>query len=198
MQHARNHQRHHLPLDQISHDASFLSDSELEDVHECQLVDTDEVRRYSSIPYQYSENRTHSADENSDLSESESELALHSDESPDDTALHESENEDVQTEDHAEDTDVEAEAHTTPSSPVRNTPTTRKSQRERKPTIRLTYDQPGRSTEEPVTIVHKGMVIQLNLSPQERDVSTAGKKPKTSKKLSIKTRTHPSNLGQMS
>ncbi|XP_024146840.2 uncharacterized protein LOC112157953 [Oryzias melastigma] len=44
------------------------------------------------------------------------------------------------------------------------TPRLRKSNWKKQPVIRLTYDQPGNQTEEPVTIVHHGMVIQLNLS----------------------------------
>ncbi len=30
-----------------------------------------------------------------------------------------------------------------------------------KPTIRLTYDEPGRSRDEPLTIVHRGIVIKI-------------------------------------
>lgn len=48
----------------------------------------------------------------------------------------------------------------------------RRCKRETKPVIRLTYDQPGHSTEEPVTIAHHGMVIQLNLTSQNKDVET--------------------------
>ena len=50
--------------------------------------------------------------------------------------------------------------------------TTRHSQRQNKPVIRLTYDKPGHSMDEPVTIVHHGMVIQLNLNTPAADRST--------------------------
>ena len=30
-----------------------------------------------------------------------------------------------------------------------------------KPTIRLTYDEPGRSRDQPLTIVHRGIVIKI-------------------------------------
>lgn len=60
----------------------------------------------------------------------------------------------------------------------------RHSQRQSKPVIRLTYDKPGHSLDKPVTIVHHGMVIQLDLSPKIADssskykVGTPSKKPK--------------------
>ena len=30
-----------------------------------------------------------------------------------------------------------------------------------KPTVRLTYDEPGRSKDQPLTIVHRGIVIKI-------------------------------------
>ncbi|MED6259801.1 hypothetical protein ATANTOWER_032004 [Ataeniobius toweri] len=60
----------------------------------------------------------------------------------------------------AEDTDVELRTH-----PSLNA---RKSAREVKPVICLTYDKLGTQAEEPVTIVHQGMVIQLNLGTRDK------------------------------
>ncbi len=102
----------------------------------------------------------------------------------------------MQPSDIADDTDVESGAHTRHNCTMKDMPRIRKSQREKKPAIRLTYDQPGHSTEEPVTIVHQGMVIQLNLSSQDREVKTPVKNYKSSQKLSYKSRTPIQPMGK--
>ncbi|XP_060758474.1 uncharacterized protein LOC132869142 [Neoarius graeffei] len=189
MQDAHRRQKPHLPLDQWSH-VSSCSESEFEDVHECQFLDVDEVRRVISTPRHQSGNHSPSEYENSELSESEPELEQH-EESTKDVASHQSENEEVHPSDTAEDTDVEPRAHARHNYTMNDMPRIRKSQREKKPAIRLTYDKPGHSTEEPVTIVHHGMVIQLTLSSQDREVKTPVKNYKCSQMSRNKSRTTP-------
>lgn len=72
--------------------------------------------------------------------------------------------------DTAEEPNLEEEQSSAPESVAgsEETHTIRKSHRVRKPVIRLTYDQPGNPSTEPVTIMHYGMVIQFYLnSPLE-------------------------------
>lgn len=66
--------------------------------------------------------------------------------------------------------DTEPRAYSSLNSGGKDLPRIRKSTRERKPVLRFTYDQPGNPTEESVTIVHQGMIIQLDLGPNGRNV----------------------------
>lgn len=86
------------------------------------------------------------------------------------------------------DTDAEPEVTSSSKKSARNDVNlTRCSQRQSKPVIRLTYDKPGHSMDEPVTIVHHGMVIQLDLSPQITGGSSKHKDCTPSKKSQPKT-----------
>lgn len=99
------------------------------------------------------------------------------------------EDEEQQTLGSVSETCVEQRAHTSKRADnCTKTPMIRRSQRETKPVIRLTYDQPGKPTEEPVTIVHHGMVIQLNLNSQSKDIGLSAKTANPSKKETIYVR----------
>lgn len=37
-----------------------------------------------------------------------------------------------------------------------------KERRKVKPVIRLSYDEPGKPTDRPITIIHRGMIIQIS------------------------------------
>lgn len=93
----------------------------------------DKIGRYvSASNTSNTGNYIQSADGNSELSQSERDLALQSEESPDATAPHQSENEEVQSSDTTEETDVEQGVHTNPKTTVKETPMIKKSQWENK------------------------------------------------------------------
>lgn len=70
----------------------------------------------------------------------------------------------------------------------------RKSQRT-KPTMRLTYDKPGCSFSEPVTIIHHGMVIQLKLNPPDQNSHDPRKNCRTSRRFSEdEGKSHPAEV----
>lgn len=184
------HRRRHLPPEQCRDDISDYSESEFEEVHECRSFDVDEGREVIVNPCHQPGNPSPSEDEKSELSENESEPEPQLEESANEIASHQSDNEEVQSSEAIDDTDVEPRAYTRRNRTMRDNANVRKSQREKKPAIRLTYDQPGRPTEEPVTIVHQGMVIQLNLSSPDREVKNPVKNYKFSQK-SNKSRTTP-------
>lgn len=144
----RQRQRRKSENDSKSEQSNSESDSEYEYAYE--YPHHGQARRRVLRPEESMSDNTNSENSSSE-SEPENELS--------DNDQNESEHSNVAIEINEEETDVETNV---PS------PRVRKSTREVKPVIRLTYDKSGAQTEEPVTIVHQGMVIQLNLSPQER------------------------------
>lgn len=178
------HRRRHLPPEQCPNDMSDCSESEFEEAHECRSFDVDEVREIIANPCHQPSNLSPSEDENSELSENESEPEPQLEESANEIASHQSDSEEI------DDTDVEPKAYTRRNRTMRDNAKVRKSQREKKPAIRLTYDQPGHPAEEPVTIVHQGMVIQLNLSSPDREVKNPVKNYRSSQR-SNKSRKTP-------
>lgn len=142
------------------------SESEFDEIPECQSFDIDEVERRVLSTFRQSNQIPKYLDENMDVRRSDgSDTNLPDGKSSDDA---EPENTGNETE-----TDVEPELTSSSKKTARSKDNlTRHSQRQSKPVTRLTYDKPGHSMDEPVTIVHHGMVIQLNLNPQATDGST--------------------------
>ncbi|XP_077388164.1 retrovirus-related Pol polyprotein from transposon 412 [Festucalex cinctus] len=143
------------------------SESEYEHSYNYPNHDNDQFCRLAKSPEQIISDNSNS--ENSSFSESEPETR----QSDTDQNQSESQRSNLETGTIEVETDVE----TTVQSPK-----IRKSTRKVKPVIRLTYDKPGTQTEEPVTIVHQGMIIQLNLNSQEKP------------SRHIKTKKHPSRV----
>nr|XP_054597198.1 uncharacterized protein LOC129163469 [Nothobranchius furzeri] len=162
------HANRRLIRDQEDRLSDVLPDSESENeyVYKYPTINSDHVQRHEVRPDR--PNTEPLLSDNSPSSESEQEL----EEGPSESS-HEEEcqpsNVGGDTSDTAADTEEELETTIRPK--------TRKSKREVKPVIRLTYDKPGKQSEEPVTIVHQGMVIQLNLS-STRDKNHNGKHSK--------------------
>ncbi|CAI5660368.1 unnamed protein product [Oreochromis niloticus] len=156
----RSHASRRQIRDQEDRLSDVLPDSESENeyVYKYPTITSDHIQRHEFRPNR--PNTEPLPSDNSPSSESEPEL----EEGPSESS-HEEEcqpsNVEGDTSDTAADTEVEL------GTPTR--PKTQKSKQEVKPVIWLTYDKPGTQSEEPVTIVHQGMVIQLNLS------STRGK-----------------------
>ncbi|CAI5660481.1 unnamed protein product [Oreochromis niloticus] len=151
----RRHASRRQIRDQEARLSDVLPDSESENeyVYKYPTITSDHIQRHEVRPDR--PNTEPLLSDNSPSSESEPEL----EEGPSESS-HEEEcqpsNVEGDTSDTAADTEMELRTPTRPK--------TRKSKREVKPVIRLTYDKPGTQSEEPVTIVHQGMVIQLNLS----------------------------------
>lgn len=153
-------------------DASSVSESEYEYAYEYQTKNTDHVRRH--VPILGRPDVQSASSEESSSPESEPEFK----EGPSESSQEECQPSTLEPEasDTSEDAEVELRTRTSPK--------TRKSVREVKPVIRLTYDKPGTQTEEPVTIVHQGMVIQVNLSNTRDETNPL--------KCSKHYKTHPS------
>lgn len=136
------------------------SESELEVAPEHDSIDMDEVERRVLSTRRPSAQIHEAPKENSESIESPTSDS--DGQTPDDQDLEESEN----------DSEAEPEVtlpldrSVTSDNDLNDNNLTRHSQRQHKPVIRLTYDKPGHAIDEPVTIVHHGMVIQLELSPK--------------------------------
>ena len=178
-QNKRRSRRHHLPESADSGPSD--SGSEFDEIPGYPSFDIDEVERHVLSTYRQSNQIPKATEENMDVTrsgqsdadlpeQSDADLPEQSDaDLPDEKSSDESEPENTGNE-----TETEPELTSSSKRDARNKDnlTTRHSQRQNKPVIHLTYDKPGHSMDEPVTIVHHGMVIQLNLNPQITDSST--------------------------
>lgn len=173
-QHALRHRTG--ALNNQTSDISANSESEHEYVHEYPTNDSDNVRRQVPIP-----DIPNTEPIPSENPESEPELEDEQSESSQEEECQPS-NVESDNNEMTEDTEVELRTHTSPK--------TRKSTRGVKPVIRLTYDKPGTQTEEPVTIVHHGMIIQLNLT--NRDNTNPIKRSKHPKTYPFKSKSNRS------
>ncbi|KAF5902689.1 paraneoplastic antigen Ma2-like [Clarias magur] len=184
MQHARK-QRQHSSIPAVTDSESSASDLEIEHSLRYPSCDVDEVRRHLLVPQNQSDQDLDFSEENSSLSEAEPnepEIA-DQDESSNAADTLPTEDEEHQTLGSVSETSVEQTAHTSkgPENCI-ETPMIKRSHFETKPVIRLTYDHLGNPTEEPVTIVHHGMVIQLNLNSKSKGIGLSTKTSKPSKK----------------
>lgn len=164
---------HKHPQPEPAASGSSDSESEFDETTGYQPFDIDEVERCVLSTHRQSNQIPKTTDENMDVTrsdESDTDLPEQSDaELPEGKS-----SDDTEPENTGDETETYAEQELTSSSKKdargKDNPT-RQSQRQNKPVIRLTYDKPGHSMDEPVTIVHHGMVIQLNLNPQVTDSS---------------------------
>lgn len=176
LQNKRRSQRHHLPESADSGPSD--SESELDEIPGYPSFDIDEVERHVLSTYRQSNQIPKATEENMDVTrsgESDTDLPEQSDtDLPDEKSSDESEPENTGRETK---TEQEQTSYSKRDATNKDNLTTRHSQRQNKPVIRLTYDKPGHSMDEPVTIVHHGMVIQLNLNPQTDSSTDRGSTP---------------------
>ncbi|XP_030594321.1 uncharacterized protein LOC115786334 [Archocentrus centrarchus] len=159
--------------EQVTSD-SASSDLEFEGVREYSSLDMDEVKQQLLHTHHLEKPYPSSVDESSQVSDSEqseTDPVRQREELSDDTSSQESEDEELQSQPTETEMTQESPSVSKRAVKCKETPVVRKSQREVKPVIRLTYDEPGHPTEEPVTIVHHGMVIQLNLGSQGEGIN---------------------------
>lgn len=79
----------------------------------------------------------------------------------DDHGKEEQERDDARGPDSESESDTSDDSRQEPSPPCKKTPTPPRPRRMVKPVVKLTYDQPGKSRDQPLTIVHRGITIHI-------------------------------------
>lgn len=196
-QHSRQSQTVRQSMNSEAEVDTESSDSEFETVHYHPSLDVERVRRQFVVEHQRSENDERSGGESCELAESETEH--------EELVESESSLSDFDPQDANENfvgvrgSEEEADSSTTSRARIKKGSrnecrgnTVRKSLREPKPPVRLTYNKPGYPVDDPVTIMHHGMVIQLKLNPPVQGKSSVRKEYKIPRQNTKEKRYHPS------